>query len=159
MPELPWTAAPGADPSHDEVVVMASLLRLRSVRRVPRFLRSALAIRRQVLRADGALGVALNTALPRTFFTLSAWRDGDALNAFVRSEPHLSSMRRYRPAMTDARFVFWSSPADSLPPPWSEAQQRLSELPTATLDVMPTLPPCTRAHCRLQEWPRPPIPN
>ncbi|MBV8216959.1 MAG: DUF3291 domain-containing protein [Solirubrobacterales bacterium] len=111
---------------------MASLLQLDSVRRVPGFLRSAMAIRRQVLRADGAVGVALNTALPRTFFTLSAWRDRDALNGFVRSEPHVSSMRRYRPAMADARFVFWTTTTDRLPPSWSEAQRRLRELPTST---------------------------
>jgi hypothetical protein len=132
MPTLPWTTAPGANASHDEVVLMASLLRLDSVRRVPGFVRSAMAIRQQVLRADGAIGVALNTALPRTFFTVSAWRDRDALNAFVRSEPHVSSMRRYRPAMADARFVFWSTTTDGLPPSWSEAQRRLHELPTPT---------------------------
>ena len=132
MPPLPWSTARDADASHDEVVLMASLLRLDSVRRVPGFLRSAMAIRQQVLRADGAVGVALNTALPRTFFTLSAWRDRDALNVFVRSEPHVSSMRRYRPAMADARFVFWASPTDNLPPSWSEVQRRLNELPTPT---------------------------
>ena len=128
MPPLPWTTAPGADPSHEEVVVMASILRLDSVRRVPGFLRAAMAIRQQVLRADGAVGVALNTALPRTFFTLSAWRDRDALNAFVRSEPHVSSMRRYRPAMADARFVFWNTTTGELPPSWPEAQRRLREV-------------------------------
>ena len=132
MPPLPWTTAPGCDASHREVVLMASLLQLDSVRRVPGFLRSAVAIRQQVLRADGAVGVALNTALPRTFFTLSAWRDRDALNGFVRSEPHVSSMRRYRPAMADARFVFWTTTTDRLPPSWSEAQRRLRELPTST---------------------------
>jgi heme-degrading monooxygenase HmoA len=132
MPPMPWTTVPSADASHDEVVVMASLLRLDSVRRVPGFVRSALAIRQQVLRADGAVGVSLNTALPRTFFTLSAWRDRDALNAFVRSEPHASSMRRHRTEMADARFVFWSTTTESLPPSWPEAQRRLCELSTPT---------------------------
>jgi quinol monooxygenase YgiN len=128
MPPLPWTKPAGADASHDQVVVMASLLRLDSIRRVPGFLRAAMAIRQQVLRADGAVGVSLNTAMPRTFFTLSAWRDRDALDAFVRSEPHISSMSRYRPAMADARFVFWSTTADKLPPSWAEAQRRLREV-------------------------------
>jgi heme-degrading monooxygenase HmoA len=108
---------------------MASLLRLTSVRRTPGFLSSAMAIHRQVLRADAAVGVSLNTALPRTFFTLSAWRNREALNAFVRSEPHLSAMRRYRPVMADARFAFWNATADSLPPSWPEVQRRLSEQP------------------------------
>jgi heme-degrading monooxygenase HmoA len=114
-------------------VVTASVLQLDSFRRTPGLLRAAMAIRRQVLGAEGAVGVALNTALPRrTFFTLSAWRDRDALNAFVRSEPHTSTMRRYRPAMADARFVFWSTPADKLPPSWAEAQDRLRETATQT---------------------------
>lgn len=129
MPPLPWTTTPRAEASQDDVVLMASLLRLDSVWRVPGFLRAAMAIRQQVLGAEGAIGVSLNTALPRTFFTLSAWRDRDALDAFVRSEPHVSSMRRYRPAMADARFVFWSSATDNLPPSWSEAKRRLRELP------------------------------
>jgi quinol monooxygenase YgiN len=134
MPPLPWTTAAAADVGrdHDEVLLMASLLRLDSLRHVPGFLRAAMAIREQVLHADGAVGVALSTALPRTFFTLSAWRDRDALNAFMRSEPHVSSMRRYRPAMADARFVFWNATADSLPPSWSEVQRRLREQPSPT---------------------------
>lgn len=132
MPPLPWTTAPAADEDQEPVVVMASLLRLDSLRRVPGFLRAAMAIRQQVLQADGAVGVALNTALPRTFFTLSAWRDRDALSAFVRSEPHVSTMRRYRPAMADARFVFWNAAANGLPPSWSEVQRRLREQPSPT---------------------------
>jgi heme-degrading monooxygenase HmoA len=128
MPPLPWTTTPAADAVPERVLVMASLLQLDSLRRVPGFLRAAMAIRQQVLGTEGAVGVALNTALPRrTFFTLSAWRDRDALDAFVRSEPHASSMRRYRPAMADARFVFWNTSADKLPPSWAEAQQRLRE--------------------------------
>jgi hypothetical protein len=35
MPPLPWTAAPAADAISDEVVVMASLLQLDSLRRAP----------------------------------------------------------------------------------------------------------------------------
>jgi quinol monooxygenase YgiN len=129
MPPLPWTTPATADAGQgrDEILLMASLLRLDSLRRVPGFLRAAMAIRRQVVHADGAVGVALNTALPRTFFTLSAWRDRDALDAFVRSEPHVSTMRRYRPAMVDARFVFWSTTAEQLPPSWAEVKRRLRE--------------------------------
>jgi heme-degrading monooxygenase HmoA len=132
MPPRPWTKPPDAGASHDEVVVMASVLRLDSIRRVPGFLPAAIAIRQQVLRADGAVGVSLNTALPRTFFTLSAWRDREALDAFVRSEPHVSAMRRYRLAMADTRFVFWGARTESLPPSWSEAQRRLREPPNPT---------------------------
>jgi heme-degrading monooxygenase HmoA len=139
MPPLPWTAIPTADAASDDVVVMASLLQLDSLRRTPGFLRAAMAIRKQVLGAEGAVGVALNTALPRrTFFTLSAWRDREALNAFVRSEPHASTMRRYRPVMKDARFVVWGTAADNLPPSWTEAQARLREGASKSQSKSPT---------------------
>lgn len=126
MPPLPWTAGPAAEHPDGDVLVMASLLKLRSFLRIPGFLRAAMAIRRQAIAADGNVGVALNTDLPRrTFFTLSAWRDRDALDRFVRSEPHRTLMRRYHPAMADADFVFWDVPAGQVPPSWLQARDRL----------------------------------
>lgn len=105
---------------------MASMLKLDSFLRIPGFFRAAMAIRRQSLGAEGFVGLALNTRLPRkTFFTLSAWRDRDALNAFVRAEPHQSFMRRYHPAMADSAFVFWTARRDQLPPSWQQAEERL----------------------------------
>ena len=110
---------------------MASVFRLHRFWRIPGFLRAAMAIRGQVLGSEGALGVSLDTDVPhRTFFTLSAWRDRDALNAFVRAEPHVTTMRRYHPRMSDARFVFWTAEAGALPPPWADVRGRLSEAQT-----------------------------
>ncbi len=126
MPPLPWTAGPAAAGSPGEVLVMGSTLQLKSFLRIPGFLRAAMAIRRQSLGADGCVGVALNTSLPRrTFFTLSAWRDREALDAFVGSEPHRSFMRRYHPAMADSTFVFWNVQPDQLPPSWPQVRERL----------------------------------
>jgi hypothetical protein len=126
MPPLPWTTGSAADDAPEEVLIMASSLTLKSFLRMPGFLRAAMAIRRQSLGADGFVGLALDTSLPRrTFFTLSAWRDRDALNAFVRSEPHRSFMSRYHPAMADSTFVFWNSRRDELPPSWPTAKDRL----------------------------------
>lgn len=122
----PGDGAPG-DSAAGQVVVMASLLKLNSAWRIPGFLRAAMAIRRQSLASDGLVGMSLNTDLPRrTFFTLSAWRDREALNAFVRSEPHRSLMRRYHPAMADSTFVFWEVERDQLPPSWPDVQRRLT---------------------------------
>jgi hypothetical protein len=88
MPPLPWTATgANAGPDSGEILVMASLLQLDAVRRVPGFLRAATAIRRQILRADGAIGGSLNTALPRTFYTLSAWRDRVRLRRLCVQSP------------------------------------------------------------------------
>lgn len=141
MPPLPWSAPAGGsaasttqdgrvstaeDAAESQVVVMASILRLKSPWKIPGFFRAAMAIRRQSLASNGLVGMTLDTDLPHsTFFTLSAWRDRTALNTFVASEPHRSLMRRYHPALADARFVFWDVKRGQLPPSWPDAKERL----------------------------------
>jgi len=128
MPTLPWaTVERPADPSAT-AVFMASRFKLRRWRDVLPFFRDSMRIHRQVRSADGAYGVSLEAhPLRREFFTLSAWRDDAAVRALVAAEPHRSAMRKYRPAMADAAFRFWSAPVGSLPPTWDEAKRRLAE--------------------------------
>jgi hypothetical protein len=107
---------------------MASRFKLRRWRDVLPFFRDSMRIHRQVRSADGAYGVSLEAhPLRREFFTLSAWRDDAAVRALVAAEPHRSAMRKYRPAMAEAAFRFWSAEAGSLPPTWAEAKRRLAE--------------------------------
>jgi heme-degrading monooxygenase HmoA len=95
---------------------LASRLRLRSARHVPGFFRSALTVRRQVCRSPGAIGVSLLAQpLHKTFWTLSAWSDQDALDSFVRTEPHLGIMTRYHDRIADAEFAAWTASTGSLP--------------------------------------------
>ncbi len=126
MPTLPWTTVREASPDAD-VVVLASRLELGSRLRIPGFLRAAMAIRRQVRNAPGALGVSLIAQPARkTFWTLSAWNDQAALDDFVRARPHVDVMTRYRPLLREAMFRTWSTPGGSLPIPWDEAKRRLA---------------------------------
>lgn len=128
MPTLPWT--PGraqAAAIEGDVVVMASRLELTSHRRVPSFFLAAIRIRREALRSDGAVGVSLIARpIQRTFFTLSAWRDREALDAMVRTEPHRSVMAAFRNHTSDATFVSWQAPADNHPT-WTDAIHRLGD--------------------------------
>ncbi len=125
MPILPWQSIATPN-SGTTALVMASRFRIRSFSHVPRFLIDSLRIRRQIRAADGALGISLTARpLQREFLTLSAWRDRTALDAAVRSEPHLGAMRRHRSAMTEATFTFWIVPTAALPVTWDEAQRRL----------------------------------
>jgi heme-degrading monooxygenase HmoA len=124
MPTLPWTAT-RTPVTTDAPLVMASRFRLRRFRDVLPFLRDAIRIRDQVRRSDGALGVSLVARpLRREFATLSAWRDRDALNAMVRTEPHRSIMSRYRAVMADSTFVFYEP--EQFPPDWDDARRRLT---------------------------------
>lgn len=126
MATLPWTTsghtAPGA-----EVVVMASRFRLTRWRDVPTFFLAALRVRAQMLAAPGVVGVSLIARpLRRTFYTLSAWQDRDALDSAVAGQPHAETMARFRTRMADSMFTFWHSPAD-IRPEWADALRRLGQ--------------------------------
>ncbi|MGX1548436.1 DUF3291 domain-containing protein [Streptomyces adustus] len=133
MPTLP--CLPGADGSAaapagatGPPLVMASRLELRSLWSVPRFLLLSLVVLRQVRRSPGLIGTSLRAEpLKRTFWTLSAWRDQEALITFDRTDPHARHVRRLRPGMKSSAFVFWSTERDRLPVTWDEARQRLDE--------------------------------
>ena len=127
MPAPPWRAMQHTG-SPTTVVVMASRFQVRRLRDVPRFFLDSLRIRRQVINADGALGVSLVARpLRREFLTLSAWRDRAALNGLVRTEPHRSAMRRHHPVMADSQFSFWQATLADLPIEWDDARRRLDE--------------------------------
>lgn len=127
MPTLPWTTL--GEPAPDaEAYVMASRFEVRSVKDVPRFFLKSLSAWRQVTRAPGAYGASL-IAQPfrRTFWTLSAWEDEEALYRYARTEPHRSIMTGLRSTTKGSAFTFWQVPADGLPVDWAEARRRLAE--------------------------------
>ena len=87
-------------------------------------LTTALQVRKQVLASHGAIGVSL-IAQPahKTYWTLSAWTDQDALDSFVRTMPHLDVMRRFHDRLEHTTFTTWSVPADDLPKARSHAKE------------------------------------
>lgn len=127
MPDIPWStptqAAPGA-----EVYVMASRFETATLAGAIRFFLKSPGIVLQTRKAPGAHGVALRARVfSRTFLTLSAWQDRDALYRFARSEPHRSSSRAAARYMKESTFTFWTVPAEALPIGWPEAERRLRE--------------------------------
>jgi heme-degrading monooxygenase HmoA len=125
VPTTPWIPVGEPKPA-TEAVIMTSRFRVRGYRHVLPFFLAAMRVLNQVRAADGALGVSLVAhPLRKEFFTLSAWRDKDALEAMVRSEPHRSVMQRQRAVMAESEFRFWNLPTESLPPTWPDAQERL----------------------------------
>jgi hypothetical protein len=83
MPALPWTQRQTIDPGRT-YLAMASRLPLKRRRSIPGFLRDAAAIRRQLARAHGMVGYALDAELARkTFWTFSVWEDQASLDAFA----------------------------------------------------------------------------
>jgi len=120
MPALPWTPRRAVEPGRT-YVAMASRLPLKRRRSIPSFLRDALAIRRQLARADGMVGYALDAELARkTFWTFSVWEDQASLDAFASSDPHRAIIRRLRPLMGPTRFEFFQIPGSDLPLTWDQ---------------------------------------
>ncbi len=125
MPTLPWLTIDR--PGNDTVQVMASRLEVRSLWHVPRFFATSMVLWRQARRSPGAIGITLKADLTRrTFWTLSAWADADAITAYARTDPHASAIVRARAVMRESTFVFWSAPAAELPIGWPEAQRRIA---------------------------------
>ncbi len=126
MPTLPWRAVQQVGGPTANAVVMASRFQVRRLRDVPRFFLDSMRIHRQVLAADGALGVSLVAhPLRREFLTLSAWRDRASLNALVRTNPHRDAMRRHHHVMAESGFTFWEVERAQLPVDWDDARRRL----------------------------------
>ncbi len=127
MPALPWVSGAPVDADH-ECVVMASRLPLTRHRYIPRFLRSTMQIRRQLARAEGLVGYALDAhPVAKTFWTLSAWQSQEALDAFSCENPHRARVQAIRPRMGPTTFVFWTCRAGDLPVSWAEARRRIAE--------------------------------
>ena len=120
MPALSWAQRRAVEPGRT-YVAMASRLPLKRRRSIPGFLRDALAIRRQLARADGMVGYALDAELARkTFWTFSVWEDQASLDAFASSDPHRAIIRRLRPLMGPTRFEFFQIPGSDLPLTWDQ---------------------------------------
>jgi hypothetical protein len=79
-------------------VVMASYLPLTRINSSVRFFGAVRAIRKQVADAEGLVGDTLRAKpLARDYWTLSVWSDDSALQAFMRTSPHLRLVSSLKP--------------------------------------------------------------
>jgi hypothetical protein len=124
MPTLPWAPGRAAAQPTGAVVVLASRLELGSYWPLLGFVRAAFAVRNQVRASPGALGVSLIAQPTRkTFWTLSAWVDQTALDAFVGKSPHRDVMTHYRPDMASSSFATFIIQPTELPARHSNAAE------------------------------------
>jgi len=100
-----------------EYLVMASHLPLKRITSTVRFFRGVSAVRRQLATADGLVGYTLRAKpLTRDYWTLSVWKDDQALGEFMRTPPHVQVMTSLKPFMGPTKFVTWKiSAADGQP--------------------------------------------
>ena len=128
MPALPWTTGPYRPDDDTTLHVLTSMLPLRRFRDIPRFLGWGGKIRKQLVTADGCAGYSLDARLlRRTFYTLSAWSDAEAMNRFVRSGQHAAMLADMAGRLGEATFVESSTLSGTLPLKWAAAKQRLAD--------------------------------
>ena len=60
----------------------------------------------------------------QAILTLSAWKDEEALRAFVQNSPHLRLMAAFAPHMDETKFVRWTVKGSQLPLRWDDALLR-----------------------------------
>ncbi|HUG31266.1 MAG TPA: DUF3291 domain-containing protein [Acidimicrobiia bacterium] len=128
MPAIPWRNLSRVEPGR-EYLVMASRLPLISHWRIPMFMRLTLVVARQLNRTPGLVGYGLLARpIAKTFWTLSAWEDRQALAAFTRAMPHLQVMKDLQPhMMSTTKFTQWAVPGSSLPVSWVDAFAQLGQ--------------------------------
>lgn len=128
MPTLPWTTCSYQPTEESSLHVLASALPLSRFRDIPRFIRWASRIRRQLATAEGCAGYSLDAQLTRKhFFTLSAWSSPEAMNAFVRSGAHAQMLTEMAGRLGTPTFVESAASPQQLPLDWTAAKQRLTE--------------------------------
>ena len=124
MTETPWQSYSRAVPERDYVALL-SYLPLNSACQLPRLLLYSTRIRRQLRTSSGLIGYSLRAQLAaKQFWTLSAWEDEAALQAFVAAPPHVAIMKALVPHMGATRFVRWNVKGSELPPRWDDALRR-----------------------------------
>lgn len=107
-----------------EYLVLLTYLPLKGYRKMITFARYVRGVRKQLAETPGLIGYSLRAKVLRhRFWTLSVWEDDAALMAFVRKEPHRTTMGALQPHMDATAFIRWNIAGSDLPPSWDEAMR------------------------------------
>lgn len=109
-------------------LVSVTRLKLRSVRFLPGFLLFSVLSMRQAKRAPGFLGGQLALEPGLGFWTLTMWRDEQAMKAFRDGGAHRHAMPRLLGWCSEASYAHWAQETPQLPA-LDEARARLVAAP------------------------------
>lgn len=95
--------------------------------RYPRFLRWTAKIRKQLREDPGCAGNCLDEKLLKTFWTLFAWADREAMMRFVRSGQHAAMLADMAGRVGHPSFVDSTARQTDRPLDWTTARSRIAE--------------------------------
>jgi hypothetical protein len=101
-------------------------LRVRSWAYMPLFVWQTLQSVRQTERSAGFLGGKILRDTRNAFWTLTAWEEEAAMNAFRTSGAHRIAMPKLLDWCDEASVVHWNQETEELPT-WMEAHRRMVE--------------------------------
>jgi antibiotic biosynthesis monooxygenase len=104
--------------------ISVTRLRLRSFRYLPRFAWFVRLTINQAQRAPGFLGGRLALEPPRGFWTITVWRDDQAMKAFRDEGDHRRAMPHLLDWCDEASFTHWMQESNE-PPDLDEARRRM----------------------------------
>jgi heme-degrading monooxygenase HmoA len=133
-------------------VIVVTRLRLRDPAFFDEFFASALAVVEQAQNSAGNLGADVLAEANSTYWTRTAWRERDSMNAFVGSEPHLYTMDRIDEWCDEATFADWEQASADLPD-WQDGYGHLLASGQAA-----SLTNATDAH-HTRDFPAPVVPS
>jgi hypothetical protein len=127
--KMPWKSLESLESLEPDrqYVVLATRLPPRSRSSTLRLAWGAAQIRKQLSDTDGVIGFSL-VARPwqKDYPTLSVWKTDEALDAFVRYQPHAALMASLSPLLAPTTFVRWTMRGSDGKPDWTDAFRRMS---------------------------------
>ena len=105
-------------------VMVVTRLRLKDPSVLDAFFTAAVAVLEQAKKSAGSLGSDALAEAHDTWWTVTAWADRAAMEAFVGAEPHLSTMARLDDWCDEATFVDWEQASPDLPD-WPTSYQHI----------------------------------
>jgi hypothetical protein len=105
-------------------VIVVTRLRLKDPALFDEFFAHAVAVVEQAKNSQGNRGADVMAEANNTYWTRTAWQERGPMDAFVGSEPHLSTMGRLDDWCDEATFVDWEQAGADLPD-WQDSYRRL----------------------------------
>jgi hypothetical protein len=106
------------------VLISVTRLRVRSFVFLPQFLWNTFKSMRQLERSSGFLGGRLLVNGKNVFWTMTAWKDEAAMNAYRTGGAHRRAMPKLLNWCNEAAVVHWTQESSELPF-WHEVQVRM----------------------------------
>jgi hypothetical protein len=106
-------------------IIVVTRLRLKNPALLDEFFTDAVAAMEQAQKSEGNLGADALADADNAWWSVSAWRDREPMQAFVHSAPHSAILGRLDHYCDEATFVDWEQESPSLPD-WPTCWQHLT---------------------------------